>query len=284
MNRKFTFTFWGTRGSVPSPGPSTVRYGGNTPCVEVRAPDDSLVILDAGTGIRALGDALAKRAAGAPVTGDIFLSHAHWDHIQGLPFFAPLYGRGNRFRIWAGAAAAEEVERAVRAQMSTGVFPVRFDDLEATMEFRTLDGSHEARSYIIDTMGVSHPGGALGFRLRAPGDTAPRLVYVPDNELTAGDSASDWPARLVSFARGAALLVHDATFTNDEYESHRGWGHSRLDDAVALASEAGVHRLVLFHHSPDRSDDELDAELVRLRGADHPFEILAATEGMALAG
>jgi phosphoribosyl 1,2-cyclic phosphodiesterase len=286
MDREFTFTFWGTRGSIPSPGPSTVRYGGNTPCVEVRAPDGSLVILDAGTGIRALGDMLVRRSRTAPVTGDIYLSHAHWDHIQGLPFFAPLYERGNRFRIWAGAAAAADVERAVRGQMSAGVFPVQFDEVEATMEFRTLDGSHEAQSYIIDTIAVSHPGGALGFRLRGPGDTTPRLVYVPDNELTAGaaDAGGDWPGRLVSFARGAALLVHDATFTNEEYESHRGWGHSRLDDAVELAREAGVRRLVLFHHSPDRSDDALDAELARLRGAAPPFEILAATEGMVLTG
>ncbi len=284
---QFTFTFWGTRGSIPSPGPATVRYGGNTPCVEVRAPDGSLVILDAGTGIRALGDALARRGGAAPVSGDIFLSHAHWDHIQGLPFFAPLYESGNRFRIWVAAAAAPEVESAVRAQMSAGVFPVRFDDVEATMEFRALDGSHDAPAYTIDTLAVRHPGGALGFRLRAPGDSAPRLVYVPDNELAAttpGDAADDWPRSLAEFARGAGVLVHDATFTADEYETHRGWGHSRFDDAFTLARDADVRRLVLFHHSPGRSDDALDAELARLRRADPPFEILAATEGMALAG
>jgi len=288
MSGEFTFTFWGTRGSIPSPGPSTVRYGGNTPCVEVRAPDGALVILDAGTGIRALGDSLAQRSAGAPVAGDIYLSHAHWDHIQGLPFFAPLYERGNRFRIWTGAAAAEEIEHAVRAQMSAGVFPVRFDDVEATMEFRTLDGSHSAASYIVDTLPVLHPGGALGFRLRALGDSSPRLVYIPDNELAAPaeyDSPDGWHEQLVAFARGAAILVHDATFTAAEYETHRGWGHSRYDDALALAREARVEHLVLFHHSPGRSDDELDAELARLarlRAAGPPFEITAASEGMVL--
>lgn len=289
MPAEFTFTFWGTRGSIPSPGPSTVRYGGNTPCVEVRAPDGALVILDAGTGIRALGDSLARRAAGDPVSGDIYLSHAHWDHIQGLPFFAPLYESGNRFRIWTGTAAGEEIERAVRAQMSAGVFPVRFDDVEATMEFRTLDGSHSAPSYTIDTLSVLHPGGALGFRLFGPGDPAPRLVYIPDNELAAPppasyDSPADWQERLVAFARGAAILVHDATFTAAEYESHRGWGHSRFDDALALALDAGVGRLVLFHHSPERSDDAIDAEVNRLRGTDPPFEIVAAREGMVLRG
>ena len=285
MPGEFTFTFWGTRGSIPSPGPATVRYGGNTPCVEVRAPDGALVILDAGTGIRALGDALVGRARGTPVTGDIYLSHAHWDHIQGLPFFAPLYERGNRFRIWTGTTAADEIERAVRGQMSAGVFPVQFDDVEATMEFRTLDGSRSAASYTIDTLSVLHPGGALGFRLHAPGDSAPRLVYIPDNELAAAgsyDSPADWHEQLVAFTRNAAILVHDATFTAAEYETHRGWGHSRYDDALSLALEAGVERLVLFHHSPDRADDDLDAEVERLRSTDPPVEIIAAREGMVL--
>lgn len=285
MPGEFTFTFWGTRGSIPSPGPSTVRYGGNTPCVEVRAPDGSLVILDAGTGIRALGDALAHRPARAPVSGDIYLSHAHWDHIQGLPFFAPLYERGNRFRIWTGSSAADEVERAVRAQMSAGVFPVQFDDVEATMEFRTLDGSHSAASYTMDTLPVLHPGGALGFRLYAPGDSSPRLVYIPDNELAAPaayDSPADWHERLVAFTRDAAILVHDATFTGAEYETHRGWGHSRYDDALSLALDARVDLLVLFHHNPDRADDDLDAEVERLRSTNPPLEIVAAREGMVL--
>jgi phosphoribosyl 1,2-cyclic phosphodiesterase len=285
MPGEFTFTFWGTRGSIPSPGPATVRYGGNTPCVEVRAPDDTLLILDAGTGIRALGDALVGRARGTPVTGDIYLSHAHWDHIQGLPFFAPLSERGNRFRIWTGTDAGDEIEHAVRAQMSAGVFPVHFDDVEATMEFRTLDGSYRAASYTIDTLRVLHPGGALGFRLYAPGDPSPRLVYIPDNELAspaAYDSPADWRERLVAFTRNAAILVHDATFTADEYESHRGWGHSRYDDALSLARESRVERLVLFHHSPDRADDDIDAELERLRRTGPPFEIIAAKEGMVL--
>lgn len=287
MPGEFTFTFWGTRGSIPSPGPATVRYGGNTPCVEVRAPDGALAILDAGTGIRALGDEIARRSAGSSVSADIFLSHAHWDHIQGLPFFAPLYERGNRFRIWTGTAAAEDVERAVRAQMSTSVFPVLFDDVGATLEFRALDGSHAASSYGIDTLEVRHPGGALGFRLHAPGDSAPRLVYIPDNEIAAPptlDSPGDWRERLVAFARRTAILVHDATFTAAEYETHRGWGHSRYDDALSLAREADVERLVLFHHSPDRADDDLDAEVERLRRTDPPFEVVAAREGMVLRG
>jgi phosphoribosyl 1,2-cyclic phosphodiesterase len=287
MSGEFIFTFWGTRGSIPTPGPSTVRYGGNTPCVEVRTPDGALVIFDAGTGIRALGDSLARRPGGGPVSGDIYLSHAHWDHIQGLPFFAPLYERGNRFRIWTDSVAATEIERAVRAQMSAGVFPVRFEELEATMEFRALDGAHSVASHTVDTLPVRHPGGALGFRLLAPPHSAPRLVYIPDNELAtaaAYDSPADWRDRLVEFASGASVLVHDATFTAAEYETHRGWGHSSYDDALSLALDARVHRLVLFHHSPERTDDEIDAALAALRAAAPGLEIVAATEGMTLRG
>ena len=287
ISGEFTFTFWGTRGSIPTPGPSTVRYGGNTPCIEVRTPDAALVIFDAGTGIRALGDSLARRPGGGPVSGDIYLSHAHWDHIQGLPFFAPLYERGNRFRIWTDSVAAAEIEHAVRAQMSAGVFPVRFEELEATMEFRALDGAHRVASHTIDTLPVRHPGGALGFRLLAPPGSAPRLVYIPDNELATGaayDSPADWRDRLVEFVSGASVLVHDATFTAAEYETHRGWGHSSYDDALSLALDARVNRLVLFHHSPERTDDEIDAALASLRAAAPRLEIVAAKEGMVLRG
>ncbi|HEY9448498.1 MAG TPA: MBL fold metallo-hydrolase [Gemmatimonadaceae bacterium] len=290
MTAPFSFRFWGTRGSIPSPGASTVRYGGNTSCVEVRAPDGGLVILDAGTGIRALGEALSARASGEPITGDIFLSHAHWDHIQGLPFFAPFYERGNRFRIWSAAAVAGEIERVVRAQMSSRVFPVPFDNLEAAMEFRSLDRTHSGSAYIIDTLAVRHPGGALGFRLSGAGDSRPRLVYIPDNELGDApgyaDGPSDWRERLLAFTRGAGVLVHDATFTTAEYEHHRGWGHSHFEDALALALEAGVERLVLFHHSPERTDRDIDAHLsdcaaILLRSG-ATLDVTAAAEGMVL--
>lgn len=289
MTATFTSRFWGTRGSIPTPGASTVRYGGNTPCVEVRAPDGSLVILDAGTGIRALGDSLVRSSSGEPITGDIFLSHAHWDHIQGLPFFGPFYERGNRFRIWSAAPAAGEIERAVRAQMSSRVFPVHFDELGATMEFRALDTTHSGAAYTIDTLPMRHPGGALGFRLRAPGDPRPRLVYVPDNELASADGydePANWREMLVAFASEADVLIHDSTFTTAEYERHRGWGHSSYDDALALAIEARVQRLVLFHHSPERADAEIDAAVsacaasIQQHGAH--IHVIAAAEGLVL--
>lgn len=284
-----TLRFWGTRGSIPTPGGATVRYGGNTPCVEVRTASGALVILDAGTGIRPLGKCLVEQAQGARITGDIFLSHAHWDHIQGLPFFAPIFRPGNHFRIWSAASDAEHVARAVREQMSATVFPVTFDKLGATVEFRALAGGHADADYAVDVYSVRHPGGALAYRMRTGNARRAGLVYISDNELGdagAYDSPADWRARLVAFARGAAILVHDAMYTREEYEQHRGWGHSHYHDVVQLALDAGVGRLVLYHHNPERSDAEIDERvaecraLVARRGVS--LEVLAAAEGLTL--
>ncbi len=290
----FRLRFWGTRGSIPSPGPSTVRYGGNTPSVEVRTPSGTLVLLDAGTGIRELGRALIARANGAPITGDIFLTHAHWDHIQGIPFFAPAFQRGNRFTIWGAKSLAASIRRVVRDQMSPVVFPVAFEELAATFEFRELtDERHSSDGFDVRAFPVRHPGGALGYRF-APGPGGDRavgssFVYISDNEIRAADASASndrWRAKLVDFIRGSRLLIHDATYTEDEYESHRGWGHSTYGDAVALALESGVETLVLFHHSPDRSDDELDGRLAECRGAvarsGRTLRIIAAAEGLEI--
>jgi phosphoribosyl 1,2-cyclic phosphodiesterase len=290
----FRLRFWGTRGSIPSPGPTTVRYGGNTPSIEVRAPSGSLVLLDAGTGIRELGRALISRANGSPITGDIFLTHAHWDHIQGIPFFAPAFQRGNRFTIWGAKSLAASIRRVVRDQMSPVVFPVAFEELAATFDFRELiDERHTSDGFDVRAFSVRHPGGALGYRFssRSPDAFArgASFVYISDNELRAGDaspSGDRWRAKLVEFIRGARVLIHDATYTEEEYEAHRGWGHSTYGDAVALALESGVETLVLFHHSPDRSDDELDSRLAECRAATarsgRTLRVIAAAEGMEL--
>jgi phosphoribosyl 1,2-cyclic phosphodiesterase len=290
----FRLRFWGTRGSIPSPGPATVRYGGNTPSIEVRTPSGSLVLLDAGTGIRELGRALISRANGSPITGDIFLTHAHWDHIQGIPFFAPAFQRGNRFTIWGAKSLAASIRRVVKDQMSPVVFPVAFEELAATFDFRELiDERHASDGFDVRAFPVRHPGGALGYRFaaRAEGESThgAAFVYISDNEIRAGDSSPSndrWRAKLVEFIRGARVLIHDATYTEDEYESHRGWGHSTYGDAVALALESGVETLVLFHHSPDRSDDELDARLAECRASTarsgRTLRIVAAAEGMEL--
>ncbi len=287
--------FWGTRGSIPTPGPHTYRYGGNTPCVEVRTDTGGLVILDAGTGIRELGQALVKGdASGAGVEADIFLTHAHWDHIQGIPFFAPIFQPESRLTIWASDSLPDRLDRVIRDLMSPVVFPVGFDDVKATVTFRELGdgGWHRGDGYEVSAIAVQHPGGALGYRFAGAsgsGGSSGSFVYISDNELAASEGyavGDNWRSRLVEFARGATLLVHDATYTADEYERHRGWGHSTYEDAVELALAAEVEHLVLFHHKPERSDDAVDENLahcqafVASRGSS--LRISAASEGMEL--
>lgn len=283
--------FWGTRGSCPSPGPATVRYGGNTTCVEVRTDDDALVILDAGTGIRELGRSLMGQAGGRPIRGDIFFSHAHWDHIQGLPFFTPAFQTGNQFTLWGSPSLESSLEVVLRQQMSPVVFPVAFDQLSASVEVRELARQqHSGPGYDVRTINVRHPGGALGFRLSSTADPSRAVIFIPDNELDRdGDRADAASTRdaLVDFARGASILIHDAMYTGAEYMEHRGWGHSSYRDAVDFAIAAEVETLVLFHHEPDRSDAALDEMLtlchrmVEERGGS--VRVIAAAEGVELA-
>jgi phosphoribosyl 1,2-cyclic phosphodiesterase len=290
--------FWGTRGSIPSPGRETVRYGGNTPCLELRTPEGWLIVLDAGTGIRELGRSLMDGANGAPIRGDIFLTHAHWDHIQGLPFFAPIFHPGNQFTIWGSKAMESSIGRVVRDQMSPVVFPVTFEQLAATIEFRELaDGHNTPGNYDVGVMPVQHPGGALAFRFssRAGNGAVPNgqqrsLVYISDNELGAAAPyafTASWRRDLVRFIHGARVLVHDAMFTAEEYRHHHGWGHSTYQDAVELALESEVETLVLFHHKPERTDDEVDRQTDECRNMAAKrgglLRVIAAAEGLTLA-
>ena len=283
-------TFWGTRGSVPTPGPLTVRYGGNTPCVEVRTAAGRLIILDAGTGLRELGRSLVERSNGATLEGDVFLTHAHWDHIQGLPFFPPIFQPGNRFTIWGPRTSNGDIGRVIREQMSPVVFPVPFEHLAARVDFKNIGESQPAADdFDLATFDVQHPGGAVAYRFTSRGPAPRSFVYVSDNELAANDSyrsPKNWREELVAFIRGVNVLVHDATYTNDEYAEHRGWGHSTYDEALDLAIDSDVETLVLFHHKPERSDDDLDAcaaacrDAARARGS--RLRIVAAAEGMSL--
>jgi phosphoribosyl 1,2-cyclic phosphodiesterase len=282
--------FWGTRGSIPSPGPMTVRYGGNTPCVELRTDDGWLIILDAGTGIRELGRSLIERANGAPIAGDIFLTHAHWDHIQGLPFFGPIFQRGNHFTIWGSKSLETSIDRVVRDQMSPVVFPVTFEQLDAVIDFRELAAGESAGAgYQVSAFPVRHPGGALGYRFAGGNEGGGALVYISDNELNPTakyEVPRDWRARLIKWVRGATVLIHDTMYTREEYDHHRGWGHSTYEDAVELALDAEVEQLVLFHHKPERTDDEVDRRMEQCRAIvtrrGRQLAVVAAAEGLTL--
>ena len=281
--------FWGARGSLAKPGPSTLRYGGNTSCVEVRTAAGTLIILDCGTGLHGLGQALMGGKNPAP-RGHVLISHTHWDHIQGIPFFAPLFRKGNRFTIWGSRSLQTSIGRVVRDQMSPDVFPVSFEQLQAQVEFHELaEERHAGHGYEVSTVAVRHPGGALGYRFSTGNAGGRALVYVSDNELSAEaryDDAPGWREKLVEFVRGASILVHDTMYTSTEYGSFVGWGHSTHDQAVELALDADVERLVLFHHRPERRDEEVDRCVERCRAMvarrGRALEIIAAAEGMTL--
>jgi phosphoribosyl 1,2-cyclic phosphodiesterase len=274
--------FWGVRGSVPAPGPETCRYGGNTSCVEIRAADE-LLILDAGTGIRKLG--LALSASGGPIRGTLLISHAHWDHIHGLPFFAPVMSPGNRFHVYGCAGSEPHMRTTLALQMETPYFPLSLKDLPDTLVFHELgDDPIQVGAVQVQTVRLHHPGMTLGFRVEVGGQS---VVYATDQEPHSADGAEPLlDADLLRFSEGADLLIADAQYTPEEYCGRVGWGHSSIRDAIRLAMDAGVKQLVLFHHDPERTDDALDALLAAARGEivcrGGGLECVAAAEGMEL--
>lgn len=286
--KAYTVTFWGTRGSIPTPGAHTARYGGNTPCVTVEGAGGHLVILDAGTGIRALGIKLVERQNGA-VNAEILLSHAHWDHIQGLPYFKPFFSPGNAIRIWGSQQGEVPLEAILRQQMHPAVFPVPLDALSAKLSVQHVSKEEfPVGEFQVRALRLRHPGTTLGYRL-TPTAGGPSMAYVTDNELGPGgnyDTSPTWRAELIEFLSGVELLIHDAMYTPEELSTHRGWGHSSYTEAVTLAADAGVKRLVLFHHEPEHADPAMDELLAaaraeaRRRGG--PAEVLAAQEAMQL--
>ena len=277
-------TFWGTRGSIPAPGPDTTRYGGNTSCVEVRLDNGTLIVFDAGTGIRALGNALMAQSQ--PVKMYLFLSHMHWDHIMGLPFFSPAYTPGTEICILGPHGGLSSLEQSICDQMKTPFYPVPMHIMAANLRFMELtDGS------VVDLPGakvevsvLNHPGRTLGYRLIADDSV---LVYATDNEPFGKLPASQHlvcPSRILSLAHHADLLIQDAQYTPDEYSRYVGWGHSTYLDALHIAHDAAVERVVLFHHDPSRSDADIDQIVTRchtwIKRRGLALTCLSAAEGM----
>ncbi len=293
--------FWGVRGSYPVPGDATNKYGGNTSCVQVCPGDGTVLIIDAGTGLRKLGQRLMGGSLGrGHGEAHLLVSHTHWDHIQGLPFFAPLYEPGNHVHIY-GRQREIHLKTIFCTQTDEPYFPVNLDEVSAKVSYVEL---MEGASFLLGKTNVTcsllnHPGLAIGYRMEAGGrsvayisDTAPfdKILHVEGtlSELPTGPLAAEESERLqevrkgvVSLCRDADLVIYDTMFTMDEYNERPHWGHSSFSHAVELTSEAGAAALALFHHAPDRTDDELDQILAQVQDTT-TLQVFAAAEGTEL--
>ncbi len=300
--------FWGVRGSIPCPGPKTMKYGGNTACIELRFPEvNRHIIIDAGSGIRDLANfMLANDLPRGPISTEIYLSHTHWDHIMGFPFFVPVYIPGTRIKVFGPVTYEDEpLEAVVGGQMKYRYFPVNMGELASSVEYRRLKEEPAldlGDGITLSTTIINHPITALGYRFSFRGavfctayDTEPfRNLFVTDpdhpsyDELMAvegEEAAREQNMVLEQFFQGADLLVHDAQYTRQEYEKGKtGWGHTPIEHAIAAAGRAGVKQLALFHHDPERSDDQLDrmAETYCAASETEAMRIFFAREGQEI--
>lgn len=242
---------WGVRGSTPTPQIENLKFGGNTSCLEIRNGENECVIFDAGSGIRALGQTLMQEAAGAPIQAKIFLTHFHWDHIQGIPFFAPLYGPDNHISFLSGSSG-RPLQETIEGQMAKPYFPIDFSQVAAKRDFHQIEkgGASKVGGLTVHPFPLNHPQGASGYRIECDGVT---IVYATDYEH--GLRESD--ATLCEYAQNANILICDAQYTPAEYETHRGWGHSTWQNAVLLARESRAEHLMLFHHDPAHDDQTM---------------------------
>ena len=267
------------RGSIPTPGPATVRYGGNTSCVEVRS-DGEIIILDAGTGLRPLGLSLLAEFKNKPLNITLLITHTHWDHIQGLPFFAPIYNPRCRLRILGCQGSREGLLEALTGQMESTYFPVPFAKLPSNIEIEELkDFNFDIGPVLVRAQRANHPGMCVGYRLFSPDGIA---AYFPDTETRAGGNDRE----MIEFVRDADVLILDSQYDRAEYKKHVGWGHGCVDDSVALALKAGVKKLILFHHDSAHDDKKIDSFLKHARQlvakAKSKMKVDAAREGMVI--
>jgi CRP-like cAMP-binding protein/phosphoribosyl 1,2-cyclic phosphodiesterase len=285
--------FWGTRGSIPTPGRRTAFFGGNTSCVEIRATDGSVVLLDCGTGARPLGLDILSRGSTLPPM-HILVTHTHWDHIQGFPFFLPAYVPGGRLTVYGARGLERTLEGSMSGQMQQTYFPVQLGELRADIDFVELsEEQFSLGAYRVTTQFLNHTAPTIGYRLEA-GDL--KIVYVTDHEpfwWTPGRTGAPpeflhpGEERHIAFIAGADLLIHDAQYVDREYPSKRGWGHSTIEYVTDVAVRAGVKRLALFHHDPVHSDAWIRQQTERARrraeNQDATIQIFAAAEGLELA-
>ncbi len=278
--------FWGVRGSIPTPGPTTVQYGGNTSCVEVRA-DGQIIILDAGTGMRLLGQELVAEFESQPIDATLLLTHTHWDHIQGLPFFQPVYKPQNHLRILGFEGARHGLEVVLAGQMESPFFPIGLREVPANVRIEELqEMSFNVGPVRVEATFANHPGICVGYRLFTSGGS---IAFFPDNEpfpeaapptrAAGGAEASAQPfaksenRKMIEFLRGTDVLIMDTQYDANEYKHHTGWGHGCPDDVVSLALEAEVKTLYLFHHDPSHDDAKISQMLEQAR------KLVAARKG-----